>query len=480
MDNTPDVLSDIIMDSLETDYVSSSVDSAFHSLVEMTDATYDSQADRPSSRFLPRICSVGDMLSTCLATSSDMQQTLFESLAVTFKNKSVLDVFADMLHLSKSSIDDANTLFTSSTLSIVYLLSHILSCCHLEQKFNFSAALESTGLMAIESAMSQGTSSDLTHRALKHQKSLQVDEKTLALAFTKSRSNLSQDEASLCNKINDAEQEIRGLCDELRAKEKERAKLSKALNEQRGAYEKKLALAKFESQSISKKSAEIHIHERQRAEQRALKHEYLCRDEIEKRRALEEETQRLKNELSRVNNNASKLQQALEQERAEKDDAVTALEANKRDLEISSKGLEELQAKLSLSEKTSRELSTINKDLEAAVEETCEKLVNLATIYQRKEAEMDKYKMELRSAVNAANKNCDTAISKYEAQRKENKSLKKELESTVSELNEMKAHKADVQRLRKTAPTQYINQLRNDPRVQAKSRSGKENSFSAL
>jgi chromosome segregation ATPase len=324
--------------------------------------------------------------------------------------------------------------------------------------------------------MSQGTSSDLTHRAMKHQKSLQVDEKTLALAFTKSRSNLSQDEASLCNKINDAEQEIRGLRDELRAKEKERAKL----NDQCRAYEKKLSLAKFESQSISKKSAEIHIHERQRAEQRALKHEYLCREEIEKRRALEEETQRLKNELSRVNNNASKLQQALDQERAEKDDAVTALEANKRDLEISSKGLEELQAKLSLSEKTSRELSTINKDLEAAVEETCEKLVNLATIYQRKEAEMDKYKMELRSAVNAANKNCDTAISKYEAQRKENKSLKKELESTVSELNEMKAHKADVQRLRKTAPTQYINQLRNDPRVQAKSRSGKENSFSAL
>jgi chromosome segregation ATPase len=195
----------------------------------------------------------------------------------------------------------------------------------------------------------------------------------------------------------------------------------------------------------------------------------------------------LKNEFSKIKDTTSKLEQALEFEKKEKENHATALETSKRELHSASDELKksnsirsDLETKLSHSEKTARDLTVANKDLENTVEEICEKLVNLATIYQRKEAEMDKYKAELRTAVNAANKNAEMAISKYEAQRKETKSLKKELESSISELNELKAHKADVQRLRKNAPTSYINQLRNDPRIQAqprKSRSGKENFF---
>ncbi|KAL7521420.1 hypothetical protein ACHAWX_006094 [Stephanocyclus meneghinianus] len=177
----------------------------------------------------------------------------------------------------------------------------------------------------------------------------------------------------------------------------------------------------------------------------------------------------------------------LEKERTEKQEYADALEANRRELKSTSEELEktvrtksELQTKLSDCEKAVLDMTSVNKDLEATIEETCEKLINLASIYQTKEAEMDKYKAELRSAVIAANKNAETAISKYESSRNEAKSLRKELENARAELKEFQAHRAEVQRLRKNAPTSYINQLRNDPRVQAqphKNRYGKENSF---
>ena len=484
----PDVLSDILRQSLLSDFVSSLIDGAFHSFAESTFAVCNSQPELYSTRHLPRLCSVGDMLSSCLP-SVDLQQMLAESVSSQVKNKSIMNIFVGMMNMCRDRLEEADTLFLSSILSIVHLLSQIISS---SQGVNLSANIESVALMAIESAMAQGISADLTHRAIGHQKSLQVNEKTLALAYTRSRGTFKQDETSLADRVKDAEREIQELRGLVKAKEKERAKLSKALNDQRMGYEKRLELVKFESRSIAKKSAEIHVDERHRAEQHAMKHERLYREEKDRRRAAEEqirsiteESQRLKHELSKISSNASKLEEALEKERKEKGDYASALEASKRDLESTTRELEksnsaaaELHTKLSHSENTANELTSTNKDLESSLEEVCEKLVNLATIYQRKEAEMDKYKAELRSAVNAANKNCDTAISKYEAQRKETKSLKKELESTIAELNDLKAHKADMQRLKKTAPTSYINQLRNDPRVQAqprKSRSGKEN-----
>ena len=103
---------------------------------------------------------------------------------------------------------------------------------------------------------------------------------------------------------------------------------------------------------------------------------------------------------------------------------------------------------------------------------------------------MEKYKAELRSAVNAANRHADTAILKYESAKSENRALSKKVGELTNELNNIKARRAEIQRQRKHAPISYINQLHNDHRLQEKQqrkqvdggenlkcRSGKENSF---
>lgn len=102
---------------------------------------------------------------------------------------------------------------------------------------------------------------------------------------------------------------------------------------------------------------------------------------------------------------------------------------------------------------------------------------------------MEKYKAESRNVVNTANKHADTAINKYESEKRKNKSLSEKLGSksrqldvVSQELKEIKTRRADVQRMRKNAPVAYLNQLHNDPRLQEKkhsrrSRMGKENSF---
>eukprot|EP00804_Cyclotella_cryptica_P002010 CCRYP_007444-RA/>CCRYP_007444-RA protein AED:0.01 eAED:0.01 QI:1342/1/1/1/1/1/2/614/1403 len=503
IDDTPDVLSDIMMQSFETDFVMSTVDIAFHSLVESTCSLDHNQISLCFSRHLPRACSLSDVLSECLS-SSNLMQVMLSTLSASFRDKSVMDAVVDVVGLNQDRFDTADTLFLSAIMSILYLLRKIslhpfdhdnerIAQLKLTNE-KFGVTLKGAGVVIIESAMVQGTSADLTHRALKYQNSLTTSEKTLALTFTRTRNSLKRDKELLRSKIRKAESEIVELSAQNKRSELEREKLSSAMHEQTAFYEKKLELVRFEAQSIAKCSAEIHIHERRRAEQHSLKNERLYHEEKELRasteqqnKSLELEATRLRQELSSRMSNIAELQKLLEIERREKQEYAVALEANRRELKLTSEELEkgartqsELQTKLSSCEKAILDLTSVNKDLEVTLEETCEKLINLASIYQTKEAEMDKYKAELRSAVNAANKNADIAISKYEASRNEAKSLRKELDNAKAELREFQAHRAEVQRLRKNAPTSYINQLRNDPRVQTqprKSRSGKENSF---
>ena len=477
--------------SFQCDSVISSVDSIFHSLAETTYCIEDTQA----VRHLPRICTIGDVLSAC-PPSSDLEQVIFSTLGASFKNKTVKDVFVNILSMSKNGFDETQTLHVSAMLSIIYLLSQLISSVQFDNGINLAAILDRTGLLSIELALSQGTSADLTHRAMKHQNSLSFNEKTLALAFTRAHDSHCQEEISLRKTIANADCEIAELRDQVKAKELERTRLRKVLNDQTASYEKRLDLVRFEAKSVAKRSAEIHVQERRRAEEYALKNERLYHNEKERRleleekyRSIAEESCRIKQELSNVNSNTLELQHHLDNEREDKERITSVLEKEKDELKSTKEELEniknaesELRTKLKHSEKSAQDLNAINKELEASLEENCEKLVSLATIYQRKEAEMDKYKAELRSAVTAANRNAEMAISKYEAQRNETKSLKKELECAITELNDLKEHKADVQRLRKNAPTSYINQLRNDPRIQAqprKSRSGKENSFAS-
>jgi chromosome segregation ATPase len=426
------------------------------------------------------------------------------TLSSQFRNKTVTDVFVDLISLSNDGFNETITLFVSSILSILYLLSQITSSRfdHDDEysgqleviSSKFGIVLESTGLMAIESAMGQGSSADLTRRAIKYQNCITISETTLALALTRTRISAKRKEGYLQRRINNAELELKELQTQSKVKEEERTKLSNTLHEQTAKYEKRLELVRFETQSIAKKSADIHINERQRAEQHATKCERLYHDEKELRLSAQQQNQdivqestRLGHELSRCKSNIAELQKLLDQERKGKEEYAAALETSQRELKLTSKELDNcigakaaIEDKLSNCEKKVLDMTAANKDYSTSLEDACEKLINLSTIFQRKEAEMDKIKAELRSHVNAANKNADTAISKYEASRKEARVLRKDLEIALSELNELKSHRADVQRLRKNAPTSYINQLRNDPRVQAqprKSRSGKENSL---
>lgn len=140
---------------------------------------------------------------------------------------------------------------------------------------------------------------------------------------------------------------------------------------------------------------------------------------------------------------------------------------------------------MSESEDNVSDLTAKCEEAQTNLEDVCAKLIKLATIYQSKETEMDKYKSELRSAVNSANRHADTAIQKYEFAKQQNQLLSKKLEDVSSELNAVKANRADVQRMRKNAPVSYINNLRKDPSIQDKRKnklsrqnhSGKENSI---
>ena len=471
--------------SLESDYGSSAVNAVFQSLIQIS-YSFDNHS---LTRQIPRICSIGDMLSLCLP-SHILSESLSSALQSPFRGKLVGQMFVGMINISRNYM--AGTPQISAMLSIIYFLSQITSAYQSGHDIDLLTTLKTNGLLLVESALTQGSSADLTHRAMKFQRSFSVDEKALALLYTRTNSSFKSKENSLRRRITNCEQEIGELRDQVKTKDSEQAKLRNSLSSQSVSYEKKLDSVRFETQSFAKVSAEIHVQERLRAEQCALKYEHLYREEKERRRTAEDQnriitdkSQQLEHELSQANSTTLKLKQALEQESKDKERYAVTLESNKNELKEAMNDLEksrdaklEIETKLKHSEKTVHDLTAVKTDLEVTIEETCEKLVGLATIYQSKEAEMNKYKAELRNAVNAANKNCDAAILKYEAQRKESKCLKKELENVKAELHDLKEHKADVQRLRKNAPTSYINQLRNDPRVQPrKSRSGKENSF---
>ena len=72
--------------------------------------------------------------------------------------------------------------------------------------------------------------------------------------------------------------------------------MQKALNDLTASYERRLDLVRFEAKSVAKMSAEIHVQERQRAEQYALKNERLYHSEKERRLEIEEKTRNIAKE----------------------------------------------------------------------------------------------------------------------------------------------------------------------------------------
>lgn len=370
-------------------------------------------------------------------------------------NLSILFLFATFANSGTSFTNDEN------------VASAILA----QQRNVKEKLIRSSSLLTVlELAMAQGSSADLTHRALGLQNSVMSlsDERSLAITFAMANNEVTRKDTAIRAKLVKSERELKDLNTKFGKIEADNKALSSSFHEQRFAYERRLELTKSEARMKAKNVSEIHVYERRLAEEQ-------CNEEKELRIAAVRENEQLKRESSDDKARINELEALLAQERKSRQDFQSALEKCKNDLSTTSEELErtttachDLKEKLSVSEEQV-------SDLSANLEDTCAKLIKLATIYQTKEAEMTKYKAELRNAVNTANKHADTAISKYEAARQQNKSLSKQVKEISSELEEIKAHRTDVQRMRKNAPTAYINQMHNQKKD--KRRTGKENSF---
>ena len=490
VDRTPDRLSEIILESLDTEHVGSTVDAVLRSLVEATYSSANSIVPNFSSRWHSRVCALGDLFVDCCTYSSNAVCIFAQRIS----SDEVMRSFAKAIESDHPDNVDVDTLHGSTKLSLLFLFARFSSNLSepsiLDQQRHIKETLirASNYLPVLEVAMAQGSSSDMTHRALKLQNSLLSlsDERSLALTFTKASNSLSRKENHLQGKLMKSEAELKNLATKTEALEFDRDNLSNAFNDQRLSYERRLEWVKSEARMAARNVSEIHVHERKRAEEQ-------CHEEHALRTRFQQENEQLKRQTMSDKSRIEELEALLEQERKSRQSFESALKECKNELSTTSVNFEkasntcrELGEKLAVSEENVSDLTAVNEDAKTNLEDTCGKLIKLATIYQNKETEMDKYKADLRNAVNTANSHADTAIQKYEAAKQQNKSLKKQLTECSAELKEIKAHRANTQRMRKNAPVAYLNQLHKDPRIQGEKpkqtrrvRSGKENSFDA-
>jgi len=484
----------------------------------------------PSIR-VARTCSLCDLLGMCLQSATPIR-ILATAFCSQHFDDSILDVFLRAsIFGSHQHAFDISTLNGSAHLSLLFLLTTFSTNAsaydiseHEEESFRRQQSIINqhiTNLVgrhcsnvdgsvvsfsSLQAAMVQGSSVDMTHRSIKLQRnidSLFGDARPLAFNLTFASGSLYDHKKFLQDKIKQNKYEFESLVSKYERVEIERDNLVRALNEQRLASHRQLEWLKTEAQLTSRNSSQIHIIERKRAEDRAKKSELKHRAESEARISAEhvsqqlvEECEQLRRETSSDKSRIQELEKLLEEERKSRQQAIISLDKCKMDLANASDELErttftsnELQSKLNFSEERTKELNASNQVLEANLEDICSKLIKLSFIYQSKEESTTKVKNELRSALIAANKHADTAIAKYETAKQENKTLRKKLDQTSQELQQVKAHRAEVQRQRKHAPISYINQLHKEPSLKDKRqqkrfegaervrRSGKENSF---
>ena len=495
IDRTQDRLSESILNAFDTEDTISVIESALRLLIENTFTSVHSNISDFYSRPHPRICSLADILGIVCNHSMNAIEIFGASLS-----NEVLHLFEDALtHDQYRSID---TLWGSVILGLLSLLSTFVNndiratsnddetrASTLSQRRNVKERLTRTASFwaVLDVAMSQGKSADMTRRALNVQKALTsvIDERSLATTFTKASESIARKKTTLCNKLAQTEKELQNLTVRLKQVEMERDTWNNSFHDQRLSYERQLECTRSEAQTIVRNVSQIHVDERRQAED-------LYYEEREIRISAEQENEKLTREQTSEKARIRELENLLKQEREARKEFESSLETCKtelsttlEELERSSNDCHELQDKLSTAEEQVSDLTSINEDAEANLEETCSKLVNLATIFQCKEIEMEKYKKELRSAVNTANQDADNATQKYASAKQTNRALTKQLEGVKTELKEVKgeltdikAHRADAQRMRKNNPVSYINQMHKEPKkAQGRRRAGKENSF---
>ena len=341
----------------------------------------------------------------------------------------------------------------------------------------------------------QGSSIDLMHRALKLQNlmfSLHSDERYMARSLTRLTSSVRRREEETRTKLARSEQELMQLSSRYKQMVIDRDSLTNSLHDQRSSYERKLDLMRTEVQMKAKTISKVHAQERKLADERTSHFKRDLQIEHESRRAAEHDNERisklneqLKRELSCDKSRIHELEELLAEERKSQLFVKSELEKRTSELSLASEELqqtvaaaEEMQLKLAAAEESVSLLTAIRKDSEEKLEDTCEKLIKLAHIYETKASDMKKKEKQFHIAYKKASQEADTAYKRYMEERRRNEAL-------ATELDDVKSNKAQQHRMKRNAPVAYLNSMHNQSNSESRmkekphgrSRRGKENSL---
>ncbi len=462
----------MLLRSFDAESIISPTEQLLRLLVESTDTSVKCNVPFYITRYHPRRCLLGDMLCVCIHTTPANCTFIFSLL------DDLLDQFMDAINCDLRDSQNTDSLSFAVALTLVDLLVLVANkqCNNsddaaLEKHSRIKGRLRSVLLQVmakLELAVSQGISVDITQRALKLQNALVSlsDERFVALCITNANSSVATREKMLCAQLAKSQAESRQF-----------KHLNIAYHDQRLAYERQIEFIKTESRITARHESVLLADERKQAEDQ-------CAKERAARCRAEEKLDQLAQDSHNIKSRVKDLEEYLARETKLRKDIETELDVCKTELAKSSMELESISSdncdlvdKLAVSEDKVAELLAIRTEVESELEDAYSKLIKLAAVYQRNEVDMEKYKAELRSSINTANKHADIAIAKYENTKKENSLLKIQLEEVTIELNSTKAYRADVQRMRKNAPVAYLNHLHNGKIHGRPNYSGKENSY---
>ncbi|KAL3826326.1 hypothetical protein ACHAXA_003650, partial [Cyclostephanos tholiformis] len=467
-DRTTDRLSEIMLESF---YTGSDFEDALQLLFEITYTYLTCDIPNYSIRCYPRICSLGDLLLVFIHTTC-ANETFASSMS-----DDVLDLLGNILECDPKHNQSIDSLSGSARMSIITLFATFAinsrkviaddksGFVHSQQRRVKEKLICAPGHLAVlEAAMAQGTSADMTYRALKLQSALLPlgDERLFAHMFTNSRNSVAKKMRTLTDKLATIQSEMREMTEKCVRSELKCDGLIDSLRNQILAYERQLEWTRSEYRMTSKNASEICVYERKLAEERFA-------EERRARLKIERENEQLICDCSSYRTRIKELEDLWEHEHSSRQEFESALRSCKNELSTTSKELEkmssvcnDLKEKLSVAEDKVSHLTAITDESEASLEDVCSKLVKLSTIYQVNAQEMERYKAQLRSATNTANRHAEKAIEKYDSAKQKNALISKKLVDVTNELYDIKARRADVQRMRKNAPVAYLNQLHKD------------------
>lgn len=509
MDRTEDVLSEMITKSFDSaEYIFDAMDTAFYTIHQYIQTSLEKNENYPGLecvRWHPRLCLLSDMLDKC---SSSINYYRCIKVSLDADAAGVIDSFVQFLAPGRSKGHDYIDALTNSVDVCLLTLFTRFAVKNMqfqndEARISFSTLqqgvtdklLGPNAIVKMETSIMQGSSIDLMHRALKLQNlmfSLHSDERYMARSLTRSTSLVRRREEETRTKLARSEQELMQLSSKYKQMVIDRDSLTNALHDQRSSYERKLDLMRTEVQMKAKTTSKVHVQERKLADERALHCKRDLLIEQESRRAAEHDNERiskvneqLKRELSCDKSRIQELEELLAEERKSHLLVKSELEKRTSELSLASEELQqtvatakEMQLKLAASEESVSLLTAIRKESEEKLEDTCEKLIKLAHIYQTKESDMKKKEKQFHIAYKKASQEADTAYKRYKEEARRNEALETELE-------EVKSNKAQRHRMKMNAPVSYLNSMHNqgnsDNRLKEKphgrSRRGKENSI---